>query len=345
MWWPSGKAFVRKTNIVGSIPTHISMKPEDYILNKLSHLKSETTSKKVESLSDQELEEFIFKSLMSKKFRKFAVNVDYIPKIKWAIKNSVENKLPIKLAFPFGAYKLWRLEESPEVDWAELFTLMYFTKWVKGISEIYKPGIWIDFVSDAVIVERMNNIPKSDTDTYDKSFNRLLSFLEKYLSDNIKITLTQVGSFYTEEEFNKDLEDKISAMKKEWGGLPKLNEKTTAMVELNVKLKPDQDKDPLWREKVELLHQAYYAVSKRRPYSRAPEKILIFCTKVSNCISVGTTKTSIAKFWAGSGALKKTKDSYQEYVLSPSQSKTQNNFEPIKIEGLSGKNFNKIRII
>ena len=321
------------------------MTPKEFIEKKLSNLKS--TEKAVSNLkSDKELADFIFKTVMSKKFRKFAVTPEYIPHIQNAIENSIKNNLPIKFVFPFGGYKLWRLEESPEADWAELFTLMYYAKWLKPVAEIYKPGVWFDFSSDDIVIERMNNISKKDTEIYAKSFNFILDFLKNYLPDNFKFTLTPVSSYYTPEEFEEDLKDKINTMQKELGGLPVLDESDKRMVELNVRLKPGQDKDPFWREKVELVHRAYYTVSRRRPYTRSKEKILTFCTQIGNCVAVGTTKTSVAKFWPAVGALKKTEDDYQEYVLSPSQiEKIKSSWSDISINGLSGKNFNKIRII
>ncbi len=321
------------------------MKAQEFIEKKLEKLRS-TEKTEVSFNSDKDLTDYIFKKLMSKKFRKFSVNLEYIPQIHGVIENSIKNNLPIKLIFPFGAYKLWRLEETPEADWAELFTLMYYVKWLKPILEVYKPGILFDFSSDDVIVERINNIPKKDTEDYAKSLNMIFDFLKNYLPKNIKFSLTPVSSHYTTEEFEETLKEKISEMENQLGGLPVLNDHTRGMVELNVRLKPGQDKDPLWREKVELLHQAYYTLPKRRAYNNTKEKIKVFCIKMDNCIPVGTTKTSVAKFWPGVGVLKKKDDEFIEYVLSPSQlEKSEFIFEDISIEGLVGKNFNKIRII
>jgi hypothetical protein len=320
------------------------MKAEEFIQKRLNDLKS--TQKVTKLKSDKELSDFIFKTLMSKKFRKFAVNPEYITHIHEAIENSIKNNSPIKLIFPFGGYKLWRLEETPEADWAELFTMMYFAKWVKPISEIYKPGVEFDFSSDEIIVERMNNIPKADTESYAKSFNMIMNFLKDYLPTNIKFSLTPVRSYYSPEEFEKDLKEKITLMEKELGGLPVLDDRRKRTVELNVRLKTDQDKDPLWREKIELLHQSYYTVPKRRAYNRAKEKIIVFCVKMENCIPIGTTKTSVAKFWPGVGALKKTGDIFSEYVLSPSQLESSHfTKEETTIKGLDSKNFKAIRIL
>lgn len=322
------------------------MTAKEFIQKRLDELKS--TEKTVANLkSNDDLTDFIFKTIMSKKFRKFAVTPDYIPHIHESIENSIKDNSPIKFVFVFGGYKLWRLEEAPEADWAELFALMYYAKWLKPIAEIYKPGIWFDFSSDDIIVERLNNIPKSDTESYAKSFNMLLDFLKNYLPDNMKFTMTPVSSRYTTEEFEEDLKDKVDTMQKELGGLPVLDEKSKKMLELNVRLKPNQNNDPLWREKIELVHQAYYNVSRRRSYTRGgKDKILTFCTQIGRCLPVGTTKTSVAKFWPGVGAFKKVSDSFMEYVLSPSQlEKAKYSWEPILIGGLVGKNFNRVRII
>ena len=322
------------------------MTAQEFIQKRLEDLKS--TEKAVSNFkSEEELADFIFKTIMSKKFRKFSVTPEYLPHIHESIENAIKENSPIKFVFVFGGYKLWRLEEAPETDWAELFAMMYYAKWLKPIAEVYKPGIWFDFSSDDVIVERLNNIPKSDTEAYAKSFYMILDFLKKYLPENMKFTMTPVSSRYTPEEFDEDLKDKVDAMQKELGGLPILDAESKRMVELNVRLKPGQDKDPQWREKIELVHQAYYNVSRRRSYTRGgKDKILTFCTQIGRCVAVGTTKTSIAKFWQGAGALKKTEAGFQEYVLSPSQiEKAKSATEPVSIDGLIGKNFKKVRII
>ena len=190
------------------------MNAQEFIKKRLEDLK--VTQKVGQFKSNKELADFIFKTLMSKKFRKFAVTPEYIPHIHEAIENNIKNNLPIKLLFPFGGYKLWRLEETPEADWAELFSMMYFAKWIKPISEAYSPGVEFDFSSDEIIVERMNNIPKADTDAYAKSFYMIIDFLKDYLPTNLKFSMTPVSSYYTPEEFEKDLKEKILLMAKNW---------------------------------------------------------------------------------------------------------------------------------
>ncbi len=320
------------------------MTSQEFIEKRLRQLKPEKSE--MSFSSQDQLSEFIFKTIMSKKFRKFSVSEEYQKQIKEAIDKSVSKNLPIKFVFVFGGYKLWRLDEAPDADWAELFTLMYYAKWLKPITEVYKPGLVFDFCSDDVIVERMNNIPKNETESYADSFRELLDFLKNYLPENMKITLTPVGSLYTPEEFDEDLKDKINLMEKQLGGLPTLDERHKRMVEMNVRLKPGQDSDPLWHEKTELIHRAYYTVSRRRPYTRDKDKVLVFCTPMENCIPVGTTKTSVAKFWVGVGALKVKGDEYVEYVLSPSQlESSEYEWESVSVQGLTDSNFKKLRVL
>jgi hypothetical protein len=121
------------------------------------------------------------------------------------------------------------------------------------------------------------------------------------------------------------------------------------MIELNAKPNPEERKDPKWKEKNTLLHDAYISLTKREAgYTFLPNKILAFTQPLPSgvFIAVGSTKDSIAKFWTGVGALKERGDDLRQIILSPSQlEKSQFNSENVQIAGLDGKNFKKIRII
>jgi len=320
------------------------MEPNDYILQILEKLKDKES---VTIDNKESIEDLIYKFLMSKKFRKYSTNPEYIDHIRSAIKLSVSKKEPIKLTLVFGGYKLWCLEESPEVDWAELFSLIYYTHWLKPICEVYKPGVWFDFYSDDVILEIMDNVPKKDTEEYIQSFEKLLGFIRSYLPENFSFTLNRVGDQYKNyDEFKKELQKRIQGVEEELGGLPTLTPEQIGLVDLNVKLKPGQKDDPKWREKVFLIHDGYSKVSKRRPYYRTPDKIFIITKQMKDSIAVGTTKTSVVKFWIGAGVLKKTVGSYIEYIFSPKQLES-NVFirERVDIKGLESVNFKTIRIL
>jgi len=316
------------------------MEPSEYIIQNLESLKNKKVNVPDNS---KELASQIYQLLMSKKFRKYAVSPEYQKHILTVIKKGVANNEPIKLTLVFGGYKLWRLEETPEVDWAELFSLIYYTKWLKPILNIYKPGILFDFFSDDVILEIMDNIPKEDTESYIASFKNLLEFIKPYIPDNLNFTFNRVGDQYNSyEDFKKDLVESIDKIKTG----PRLPSWPIEAIELNVKLKPGQDNDPQWREKVNLIHDGYSRVSKRRPYYRNTDKILVITRPIKDSLAVGTTKRSVVKFWIGAGVLGREDDKYVDYIFSPKQLENSNlKKEAINIAGLDGKNFKEIRIL
>lgn len=324
------------------------MTAQEYIQSILNELQSplELDQPKTQT----ELIDAIFRLLTSKKFRKYALTEEYSAHIKNSITEKVEAQQPISLVFLGGCYKLWRFEEAPESDWAELFAHVYYSRWVKPICAIYKPGVWFDFFLDDVIVARINNLPESDVEAYRASRQRILDFLKPYQPSNLKMTLTGVGSlFEIKEAYEEALERNIKKLSADLpGGLPEMTEAQKAATSLNVKALPRQLADPKWQEKVELVHQAYEATKRTTGYSTADNKIRVFTTPFSSgtCIAVGTTKDSIAKFWAGMGAVMPRNNSFRQIILSPKQLEAAKfSWANIKIPNLKGKNFSRIRVL
>jgi hypothetical protein len=164
------------------------------------------------------------------------------------------------------------------------------------------------------------------------------------------MTITGVGEQFTSpEEFDKKLEEDIKEYAKNFPtGLPEVNDAQRAMMDLNVKPGEPQN-DPLWHEKNVLMHDAYITRTKAAPgYQNKPNKIKAFTQPLPNnmFLAVGTTKTSIVKFWVGTGVLKHQGDSFMPYILSPNQLAAANyTEEPIIIPGLEEKNFKTIKVL
>lgn len=321
------------------------MKAQEYIQSKLGELKEPMD---LQSPSADKLEDEISRLVLSKKFRKYSANKDLIDHIKVAVHKSVINNEPINFTFLHGAYKLWRLNEAPEADWAELFSLMYYANYVKPICEIYEPGVWFDFLVDDIIIEKLDNLKREEIQAYMISYQALIDFLRPFQPSNLKMTITPVSSqFDSEEAFNKSVKKNLADIST--GGLPKLSENEAKMVELNVRATDEQLRDPLWKEKVYQLHNAYM-ISKGEPgyHKNRDDKILVFTQPLPSgtTVSLGTTKSSIMKFWIGAGVLKRNEDSFKQMILSHNQlSNAEYNFEKMNIDGLIRKNFSRIRIL
>ena len=82
------------------------MNVQDYLKQKLeTRGHYELTSEDKKLLDTQGIEEYIFRKLMSKKFRKYSVNSEYQKHIRSAIELNVRNDEPIKITIIFGGYK------------------------------------------------------------------------------------------------------------------------------------------------------------------------------------------------------------------------------------------------
>lgn len=322
------------------------MTAEQYILSTLRALAEPVP---MENIGSTPLEEAIFTKVMSKKFRKLKADQKTVQVAKNAIAYAVERNQPVTVSFLFGGNKLWRFEEAPEVDWAELFSLIYYLRWMKSIASVYKPGARLDYYSEAIAVETLNNVPRNETDQYAKSFAAMLEWVKPYVPQNVSITFRKYSDEYANySDYLEELEQaKQLVLEENDGHLPILSEKQKLATELNVRLLPGQDEDPLWREKTELVHKALERTTTiERQYFNDPSLVMACPTTYSGWIAVGSTKRSYAKFWAGVGALERSGDSFNELVLTPQQLEaTKFVWETVSLDGLEGKNFKRVRIV
>jgi hypothetical protein len=321
------------------------MTVEEYITAELEKLKQPIAQ---QDTGATPLEDAIFAKVMSKKFRKVKADQPAIDHAMRAIKTAISAKKPIKLTIHFGGNKLWRLDEAPEIDWGELFSLMFYVNWAKYVASVYEPGVIVEYFSMDVCVERMNNVPREETDQYSAGMKKLFAFAAPFIPKGVQVQYVRYGDLYqSRDEFYKELD----AAKQEWlkdhgGKLPQLSEAKKAATELNVRLKPGQDKDPEWREKVEWEHQGIFCTRTGEPYMSDPTAILSCPTWYSGYVATGSTKRSLAKFWVGVGALERTPTGYNEIILTPKQLQAATfDWEDVRLDGLNGKNFKKIRVL
>lgn len=318
---------------------------QEYVELKLEELKTPSGRELIEEESKLATE--IYSALTTKKFRKFSMSEELKTHVSESIELNIKNNEPINITFLHGAYKLWRLDESPEVDWAELFALMRYINWVKPVCEMYEPGVLIDFFIDDYIVPMLNNVEMDEVEKYIDSYQELLDFLANYKPKNLKMTINTVGSrFESQEAFKasvfKNLKEIESQQQKK---LPELTQQIEAMIELNARPTEEQLADPNWKKKIWNLHNAY-SITKAEPgyHKNRPEKILAFTSSLPMAIGVGTTNKAVMKFWVGSGVLRKDGDDFDQDILSPKQLETvKYEWEGIDL-GIPGKNFSRIRI-
>lgn len=320
------------------------MTAQEYIQFKLASLKAPAD----QGDSKGYPEDIVYARLMSKKFRKVKAGQACIDITKCVVAKAVKDQTPIMVTECFGGNKLWRFNEAPEVDWAELFSLMYYVEWMKYVAAVHKPGMIFDYFSQDLAVERLDNLTREELDMYSSTFREMLDWIKPYLPDNVKVTYRRHREMFDDES---QYDAELSAAQKRYleernGQLPQLSEAMKTRTELNVRLLEGQDDDPLWREKAELQHQAIFMTPTLGTYLNYPDMIWTCPTYDEDSIVTGSTKRSFAKFWAGVGALEQTAETFTEVVLTPKQLETKTfTWEGVAIPGLKGKNFRKIRIL
>ncbi|MFA6466566.1 MAG: hypothetical protein WCV71_01775 [Patescibacteria group bacterium] len=315
----------------------------------------ELTEADNQMLQEQGLLEFIFSKVSSKKFRKWKISDETSQQIKEAIKINITNNTPIKFTFPFGGYKLWSMPSAPEVDWAEFFMISYYCKYLAPIAKVYQPGVHFRFSSDDIIICQMNNVPTEDTEKYFKSFNILLANFKKFLPPNLRLEIVRVADMYSNaEEYQNELNIKILEQTQKYNNLSEADkERMLIMSKLNIKFQGVEDWTKLSKLEQEakikqgvILHNAHCDVSKRRSFVRSQDNVTVFSTPINRAVAIGTTRSSVAKFWAGFGVLQNKDNSYSNKILSPTQLAEANKgeYKTFDISLIPLDNFKKIRV-
>jgi hypothetical protein len=321
------------------------MTPQEYILSTLKDLSQPIH---YEDVGTTKIHDALYAKIMSKKFRKLKAGEKAIKLTTEAIEIAVKNNQPIRILEMFGGNKLWRFEEAPEIDWAELFSLTYFAQWARHIASVWKPGVIFEYFSQDMSVESLNNIPRAETDKYSQSFRSMLKYVKQFLPENIQFKYTRHYELFEDpNDYYKEIEEsKAQILKNNNGSLPTMTDAMKAATELNVRLKPGQDTDPQWREKVELQHQAIFITPTLVKYTSAPNIVWTCPTYYEDSVVTGSTKRSIAKFWAAVGVLQPDGEKFSELTLTPKQLQSAVfNWDTVTINGLEGKNFKRVRVL
>lgn len=314
----------------------------------------ELTDADQQILDKEGIEAYIFKKITSKKFRKWSLDDASQKQIKNAIHLKVSQNKPLHCMFPFGGYKLWSLPTAPFVDWAEFFTIAYYCHWIAPILSVYKYGVTFTFSSDDLVVEKLDNIPKENTDAYFNSFVSLLQAFNNYFPSNFQMEIKRVADLYTQDAFEKELVGHIETMKKAYEHPDPIRHKQMlATSALNIQWKGVTDLSTISeadkQKKIAMgpiIHDAYGKLVKRRAFVRSEENIVVFTTPIPNAIAIGTTKTSVTKFWTGFGVLEQRGEAFADRILSPEQLQqvTKITREEISIDLIDLPNFQKIHV-
>ncbi len=334
------------------------MSPQEYLESKLRECAHyDFSPQDQENLKTLGLKSFLFQQITRKDFRRWKLPDPARERIDKALEFCISKKVPILFRFRFGGYKLWRLETAPEVDWAEFFTLAYYSEYLAPVIAAHKPGVKFLFMSDDVFVERLDNISKSDTEAYYKSFQQLCAEFKKYAPEDFSIEMKRHSDLYdSPEELDKELGMKMREIEGTWREeqTPEKLKSSLVTSALNIRWGGVRDLTKLSEaerqkmiERGAIMHDALVQLPTIRAFSDSnPGMIFVFTTPFPTVVSIGTTRASIVKFWVGTGVLEERDGKYIDHILSPSQIKK---LREIPLQGASVnliplRNFSSIKI-
>lgn len=335
-----------------------TMSPQEYLENKLhtcAHYQlSEDERKRIKVIG---LRAFLFEQITRKKFRRWKLPEVARAKIEGALDYCLPKKSPLQIRWRFGGYKLWRLSTTPEADWAEFFTIAHIASYLAPILAAYEPGVKMFFMSDDVFVESLDNVPKESTEAYHQSFVKLCETFQKYFPKNFSVEMKRHSSLYPSQEvWRKEFESKIKEIEGTWKNDLSEEKLKSALATsaLNVKWDGVKDLTKLSaREKEKyiehgaMLHEALVKVPTVRAFSdNNPAMFSIFGGQLPSVVSIGTTKSSITKFWVGTGVLEDRDGAYYDRILSPKQIEQMQSvkYTEVPINLIPLKNFSSMKV-
>src|SRR3989344_2016170 len=149
---------------------------------------------------EKDLVGFILRKIIRKKFRKGKLYPNTQKTIYEKVSFRVKKNLPIHFVVPFGGYKHFWNPSHPEPDWAELFNFRFLTEFVSPIVSAYEPGVFLEYISEDLILPRMNNYPPDSLEQYAIAFKKLLDRYSKNLPKNLKIDYFRVGDKHDKDK-------------------------------------------------------------------------------------------------------------------------------------------------
>jgi hypothetical protein len=344
-----------------------NMTIDQYFQSCLADLQSkvELSPDEQKMLTLGQLEEFLFKRLTSKKFRRNQLTDKTLATIRQKVHLSVSQNKPIYLIFGFGGFKNSNLlQHHPHVGWGEVFNFFYITKLLAPILQVYQPGVIFEYESENEGAEYANNYTKQDSEAYNASFKSLIKFFAPFLPENLKFRYITLSDQYDTKAMFAEVDAKLSVEIAKIRQLPaaELEHAVTRALH-NLKRNGARDltklSEPELKElAIESLAKCYTFLEEdyryRENYFNGEERIMTigsYCTPAENpdnWITINSTPYTANAFWTSAGILEKSGGTYKQIIVGPkrtSELSTQLKTYPVNVFSEVAPGLDKIEVL
>ncbi|EKD67032.1 MAG: hypothetical protein ACD_48C00628G0003 [uncultured bacterium] len=337
----------------------------DYLVRLFTNIQLPVQQFEDAERAKKNINEYIFSKINRKKFRRKQLSEKSQEAIQNKIKISVEAKNPIHFVVPFGGYKHFWNPSHPEPDWAELFHFRYITEYVLPILQMYNPGVIVEYVSEDLILPRMNNYPDEAIEKYISVFKSILDWYKTYVPKNLQFRFFRVSDRCDKEKIVQEVEALLPERKKTFIKLSdeaKLLELKRSNRSMYWKGKLDLSnlEDGQKQERIiesRLIELAYYDTEAKPEYlgnylGEDDHICICFSFGLSpdnalDDLTLGSTFGSIVDYWIGRGVLEHVDGKFNPRIVSHNQyEEVLHNVERVKTSLIiPGKNLSEIEVI
>ncbi len=247
-----------------------------------------------------------------------------------------------------------------------MFTLKFLTEWVTPVVAVHKPGVIIEFISEGVVVPRMNNYPDEAIEQYSKNFTALVDIYRRHLPVNIDFRFFCVGDKYDKKKIIEEVEKLLPKSWDKWNSYSE----TEKEIELkrsrrSVFWKGKEDLTKLSESEKEkriiesrLIELAYYTVEARPEFlgdyfTRDNHIPICFSYGLSpdnsdHWITLGSTYASAVDYWIGRGIVEERSNVFINRIVSKDQyEKVKEDLQSYKVsfDFLSLDNYQSVDVI
>ncbi len=157
---------------------------------------------------------FIVSKLMRRNFRR-RVGPDTFESVKRNVAASVKEQRPVHFVIPFCASKHFWNSSYPEPDWAELFHLHFMTEHLLPIAAAHEPGIIVEYISQDLILSRLDNYPEEALEAYSTVFPLLLKTFQALVPANFEFRYSRLAELCDGQALVDEVERSWPA-RREW---------------------------------------------------------------------------------------------------------------------------------
>jgi hypothetical protein len=179
-----------------------------------------------------------------------------------------------------------------------------------------------------LLMEAHDNLTTDEINRYVNSFQELIAAFGNYLPNNLSVEIWKDADIYSREEYFETLHGGFKKAEQLYEELPDERKKSLlTMSKLNVKLDGKEDWTSLseaalrdrYRKSAIYEIAATSVLAKVQEQVKADDVILVFTVPTDQFIGIGSSKTSITKYWTGFGVLEQEEDRYYPRIFSPKQ--------------------------